>query len=104
MAEPVRERLLERSKRRRRKKQAKEIFNNLGREERAVVEAFVHSGGCAIDQDSYATRGFSRNGIESLASRGNLRHSTTAAGYREKYVLEQDLFDYARTVVDEFPF
>ncbi len=82
----------------------KAIFDNLGHEERAVVEAFVHSGGCAIDQDSYAKRGFSRNGIESLASRGHLRHSTTAAGYREKYVLDEDLFDYARTVVEEIPF
>ena len=100
-AEPIRKRLQQW----RRKRRMKALFESLGRVERTVVEDFVHWGGCVIEcKDSFDRSDFSGSGIESLASRGLLQYDTTADGYRETYALDKDLYDYARTVVDEIPF
>ena len=104
-AEPARKRLQQWSQKRRTRRGMKALFASLGYQERRVVEDFVHWGGYVIEcKDSYATSAFPGSGIESLASRGLLRYDMTVDGYRETYVLDKDLYDYARTVVDEIPF
>lgn len=101
-AEPVRARLLKWSQKRRQRQQMKSLFESLGDSERTVVEGFVHIGGCVLPYSGSYPRNddqFPANGIESLMSRELLYASIAADGQHEIFVLDSDLFDYARTVV-----
>jgi len=99
-AEPVRARLQEWSQKRRERQRLKSLFENLGDEERTVVEGFVRLGGCSIRWGERNRRGdeFPANGIDSLTSRGLLEPSANIVG-SETFVLDEDLFEYAKTVV-----
>ncbi len=83
--------------RKRMKRHLKELFDNLGHEERGVVESFAMHGGSVMtwgECDHY--KRVSRAGIESLINRGLIQMSMTADGMTETFVLDAQLFDYAR--------
>ena len=83
--------------RKRMKRHLKELFDNLGHEERGVVESFAVHGGSVMtwgECDHY--KRVSRAGIESLINRGLIQMSMTADGMTETFVLDAQLFDYAR--------
>ena len=81
-------------------KTVEEQFQNLGHGELAVVEAFVHSGGCVLLwTNAMETPGVSEDGIEALIERKLIRSSETTVGGRVTLVLDTELFDYARQVM-----
>ncbi|MXZ37358.1 MAG: hypothetical protein F4Z19_03695 [Holophagales bacterium] len=83
----------------------REAFDNLGAEEVAVARAFVWHGGTSVTwREANRSDGFSAAGIESLSNRGLVHTSVTLDGLTETFVLDVDLFDYAKTVVPEAPF
>ena len=87
------------------KDQVKELFDNLGREEQDVVQAFVWHGGKFITwSESNRSSYFSSSGIDSLISRDLIHVSVTAYGMREAFVLDTELFEYAQSVLPNFPF
>ena len=90
--------------RRRTRDEMKELFDSLGSEERIVVQAFVRHGGVAITwQECNRSEQFSAAGIESLSNRGMLHPSVTQDGMRETFVLDTELFDYARRALPDGP-
>ena len=87
------------------KDQIKELFDNLGREEKDVIQAFVWHGGTTVrwaevDKSPH----FSSAGIDSLISRDLIHPSITADGARDTFVLDSQLFEYARSVLPDVPF
>ena len=85
--------------------QLKELFDNLGHEEKGVVQAFVWRGGKVMtwgeaNRSSYC----STSGIESLISRELIHVSITADGTRESFVLDTQLFEYAQSALPDVPF
>ena len=87
---------------RRSKDQIKELFDNLGREEKDVIQAFVWHGGTTVrwaevDKSPH----FSSAGIDSLISRDLIHTSITADGARDTFVLDSQLFEYAQSVLPE---
>lgn len=92
-------------KHRKNKKRVKDLFESLGREERATVEAFVYSGGSVMTwKETNDSPKASVAGIESLIHRGLIEPSVTFDGMRDTFVLDTELFNYARKVLPEFPF
>ena len=82
--------------RKRMKRHLKELLDNLGHEERGVVDSFVIHGGSVMtlgECDDY--KRVSRAGIESLINRGLIQMGMTAEGTMETFVLDAQLFDYA---------
>jgi len=83
----------------------KELFENLGHEERSVVQAFVWHGGPFITWgQSNRSPSFSSTGIDSLVSRDLIHLTVTADGMREAFVLDAQLFEYAQSVLPNEPF
>ena len=88
--------------RKHKRRQLRELFNNLGHEEWDVVKAFVLHGGSVMTWgECNASERVSRAGIESLLNRGLIEMSTTADATTETFVLDTGLFDYAREVMFE---
>lgn len=86
-------------------KEIKDLFEKLSHEEKQVVQAFVWHGGCAMtwsECEKYSSS--TRAGIESLIKRDQVYESVTADGLQETFVLNTELFDYAQTVLPNFPF
>ena len=82
--------------------QVKDLFENLGREERAAVEAFVYSGGSVITWTQANNSPYvSVVGIESLIHRELIHQSVTADGFSETFTLDSRLFDYANKVLHD---
>ncbi len=105
VAAPIRSRWIRSQERRRSQDAIRDLFDSLGSEERAVVQAFVWHGGVAVawgESDRFGQ--FSVTGVESLSNRGLLRSSFTEDGMAETFVLDTELFDYARTVLPAVPF
>lgn len=87
------------------KDRVKDLFDSLGSQEKAVVQAFVWHGGSVITwKECNESPHFSAAGIESLISRDMMHASMTADGMRETFVLDAQLFDYAQTVLPNEPF
>ena len=87
---------------RRTRHQLEKLFDNLGREEKAVVQAFVWHGGSVIRwAECNRSQHFSSAGIESLMNRGLVREAVTADGMKETFVLDTELFDYAQEVLSQ---
>ena len=79
--------------------QIKKLYDNLGMEERAVVEEFVLLGGNVLTwEQCNESRKISITGVESLINRGMLHRTVTADGMTEAFALDTELFDYAQTV------
>lgn len=69
-----------------------------------MVQAFVRHGGVAITwQECNRSEQFSAAGIESLSNRGMLHPSVTQDGMTETFVLDTELFDYARRALPDGP-
>ena len=82
-----------------------ELFEKLGSEEKAVVQAFVWHGGSVITwAECNRSAEFSAIGIESLINRGLMHATMTADGMTEAFALDTKLFDHALTVMPDFPF
>ena len=85
--------------------QLKELLDGLGSEEKAVVQAFVWHGGSDITWGQCnQSPHFSVAGIESLINRDLMHPSVTTDGMTETFVLDTQLFDYAKTVLPNEPF
>ena len=82
----------------------KELFDNLGREERQVIQAFVWQGGTFVTwSEVNRSQHFRSSGIDSLVSRDLIHMSVTADGMREAFVLDSELFEYAQSVLPNDP-
>ena len=87
------------------REQIKELFENLGREEKDVVQAFVWHGGKSITWDECdRSPHFSSTGIDSLVSRDLIHATVTGDGMRDAFVLDTQLFEYAQSVLPNVPF
>ena len=87
------------------KDRMKELFENLGREEKDVVQAFVWHGSTFITwTQTNGSPEFASSGIESLVSRKLINPSVTAHGMQEAFVLDTQLFEYAQSVLPNHPF
>lgn len=83
----------------------KELFENLGSEEKAVVQAFVWHGRTVITWgECNRSPNFSAAGIESLINRDMMHATMTADGMTETFTLDTQLFGYAQTVLPNEPF
>lgn len=83
----------------------KDLLDSLGSEERAVIQAFVWHGGSVITwRQCNQSPHFTADGIESLINRDLIHVSAMADGMTETFVLDTQLFDYARTVLPNEPF
>lgn len=105
LASAVRSRWAQLRKERLSKEQIKELFDNLGREEKDVIQAFVWHGGTTVrwaevDKSPH----FSSAGIDSLISRDLIHTGITADGARDTFVLDSQLFEYAQSELPELPF
>ena len=78
-------------------KRIKELFDNLGTEERAVVDAFIWEGGNTLTwRKCNESWNISDTGVESLINRGMMYRTVTADGMSEAFSLDTELFDYAQ--------
>ena len=85
--------------------QLKDLVDTLGREERAVIQAFVWHGGSVITWgECNRSPHFSPAGIESLINRDLMHASVTADGMTETFALDTQLFDYAQKTLPKSPF
>ena len=85
--------------------QLKDLLDNLGSEERAVVQAFVWHGGSVITWgECNQSPHFSAVGIESLINRDLMHASVTADGMTETFALDTHLFNHAQKVLPNVPF
>ena len=85
--------------------QMEELFEKLGSEEKAVIQAFVWHGGSVIAwRECNKSPEFSAVGIESLINRGLMHATVTADGMSEAFALDTRLFDHAQTVLPSVPF
>ena len=83
----------------------KQLFESLAYEEKRVVQAFVwHGSAFVLWSDVNTDVTFSSDGVEGLVHRGLVHYTTSSDGMREGFVLDIKLFDYAQSVVPEFPF
>ena len=83
----------------------KDLFDQLGWEERAVIQAFVWHGGSVITWgECNRSPQLSTAGIESLINRNLVHTSVTADGMTETFALDTQLFDYAQKVLPKSPF
>ena len=104
VASTIHSRLIE-SRKHDHSKEIKDLFEKLSHEERQVVQAFVWHGGCVMTwSECNESPSISVAGIESLINRDQIHTTVTADGIRETFVLNTELFDYARTVLPNFPF
>ena len=105
LASAIRSRWDQLRKERQSKGQIKELFDNLGREEKDVIQAFVWHGGTTVRwAEAERSPHFSAAGIDSLISRDLIRTSITVDGARETFVLDSQLFEYAQSVLPDQPF
>ena len=87
------------------KSQVKEVFESLGSEEKAVVQAFVWHGGSVMTWSACNRSGWvSVAGMESLINRDLVHRTVTADGMFEAFALDTHLFDYAQIVLPNEPF
>ena len=85
--------------------QLKDLFDQFGREERAVIQAFVWHGGSVITWgECNRSPHFSAAGIESLINRDLMHASVTADAMTETFALDTQLFDYAQKTLPKSPF
>jgi len=87
------EKFVRKKKRRLQSEQAKQIFEQLSEEEKAVIQAFVESGSCVLTWSQANRLPISSNAIESLIQREALWTSVTADGIRETFNLNTSLFN-----------
>ena len=86
------------------KEQMAELFENLGSEEQAVVQAFARHGGSVVTwREVNKSPHFSPPGIESLVHRGLVQPTVTADGMTEAFALDTELFDYAQAALPNEP-
>ena len=105
LASALHSNLVRSRERRHSKKPIKVLFDNLGKEERDVVQAFVWHGGVSIMWGEVnRSPHFSNTGIDSLVNRGLVQLSTTADWTTETFVLDDQLFEYAQSVLPNEPF
>ena len=89
-------RVTRRTERRHQREKARELFERLSENERAIVEAFVAEGGTVLTWTQVNRLGLPGPAFESLMARGLIAASVTADGLRETFVLDTDVFDAAR--------
>jgi len=87
------ERLMRKKKRRIEAEEAEQTYAQLSEEEKAVIQAFVESGGCVLTWSQTNRLPISSNGIESLIQREVMWTSMTADGMRETFNLATTLFN-----------
>ena len=82
-----------------------DLLENLGREEKAVVQEFVWHGSKFVSmQESHELPNFASDGIDSLVSRKLVSVTGYSEGTREGYVLDTEMFEYAQSVLPNDPF
>ena len=90
--------------RRRTKGQMEDLFESLGSEERATVQAFVWHGGSVMTwSECNHSSHVSVAGIESLLNRDLVYMTMTADLASEAFSLDTQLFDYAQKVLPNEP-
>lgn len=73
--------------------EAKRIYARFSAREKAVVQAFVHSGGSVLTWSQVNKLGLPGNAIESLIQREVAWTSMTSDGMREIFALDSAIFD-----------
>jgi len=73
--------------------EAERVYGRLSEHEKAVVQAFVQTGGSVLTWGQVNQLGLPGNGIESLIQREVAWTSMTADGMRETFALDSAIFD-----------
>ncbi|MCY3690122.1 MAG: hypothetical protein F4Y22_09455 [Gammaproteobacteria bacterium] len=95
-------RIDEKRKKNKKIKKLREKFENLGHHEQQTVKAFVSHGGNTVTwADCNRSDLFSPIGIDSLVNRGLIWLSHNADCTREAFCLDEDLFEYARSITTD---
>lgn len=89
------------AKNREMKAEFEDIYNQLSKSEKEVIQGFLSADSCVLLFKQANTMELPYGGIESLIQRDMLRTSMTADGIRETFVLDSLIFDTARNLEDE---
>ena len=102
VADPIHDRITLARKRGHTKRRMKELFSNLGHEEISVLKGFVSVGGNVVTWRMFNKYPhFNRVGMDSLVHREMAHPSVGADLMTETFVLNEDLFGYAQSVLPE---
>lgn len=89
----IHDRATRRAKARLSRDDAELLYDQLSPDEKAVVGAFVHAGGCVLTWRQMNQADVTANAVESLAARGLMGTSVMVDGFGETFVLDTELFD-----------